>query len=93
MNIKVFYLVSFLYEHPIDSDIDVNFNGDYGETIEIALQNTLKRIDEEWLSKDKILTDYFPQNVQVLFQKSVTIEDEEYFTNRSNSQILIRLNC
>jgi len=37
MNIKVFYLVSFLYEHPIDSDIDVNFNGDYGETIEIAL--------------------------------------------------------
>jgi len=40
----------------------------------------LKRIDEEWLSKDKILTDYFPQNVQVLFQKSVIIEGEEYFT-------------
>lgn len=88
MDIKVLYEVSFSYDDSFNDPIW--FFGEFKESISESLESLFLKMDG--LDKDHA-TNYFPDCVDIHTKKSVIIEGEEYFTNRSNSQILIRLNC
>lgn len=76
---KILYRIYFSYEHSYEENLNNRYYGEFCESVELALQSVFSEMDNFDKDEARIL---FPQKVDVDFKKVVVIDNEEYFTEK-----------